>query len=137
MVGGGLTWCHECGLVRYCGEVCRMKGWDEHKAECAFIGQEGAGGRVLNDQLRLVARIWLNLKLGRGEEAEVDGEYSRCWDKMEGHEELVMADKEELINSQYNLLGAVMKKEDMPDKNTFISIYGKMLINSTALRSDR
>ena len=25
MVGGGLTWCQECGLVRYCGEVCRMK----------------------------------------------------------------------------------------------------------------
>ena len=67
----------------------------------------------------------------------MDGEYSRSWDKMEGHEELVMADKEELINSQYNLLGAVMKKEDMPDKKTFISIYGKMLINSTALRSDR
>ena len=67
----------------------------------------------------------------------MDGEYRRSWDKMEGHEELVMADKEELINSQYNLLGAVMKKEDMPDKKTFISIYGKMLINSTALRSDR
>ena len=65
------------------------------------------------------------------------GEYSRSWDKMAGHEELVMANKEELINSQYNLLGAVMKKEDMPDKKTFISIYGKMLINSTALRSDR
>ena len=41
---------------RYCGEVCRMKGWEEHKMECSFIGQEGAGGRVLNDQLRLVAR---------------------------------------------------------------------------------
>mgnify|MGYP007045559050 FL=1 len=67
----------------------------------------------------------------------MDGEHRRSWDKMEGHEELVMADKEDLVNSQYNLLGAVMKKEDMPDKKTFISIYGKMLINSTALRSDR
>ena len=137
MVGGGLTWCRECGLVRYCGEVCRMKGWEEHRAECAFIGQEGAGGRVLNDHLRLVARIWLNLKLGRGEEAEVSGEYSRSWDMMESHEELVMADKEELINSQYNLLGAVMKNQDMPSRKTFISIYGKMLVNSLALRSDR
>ena len=43
------------------------------QAECAFIGQEGAGGRVLNDQLRLVARIWLNIKRGRG--AEVSHEY--------------------------------------------------------------
>ena len=44
------------------------------QAECAFIGQEGAGGRVLNDQLRLVARIWLNIKRGRG--AEVSHEIS-------------------------------------------------------------
>ena len=42
------------------------------QAECAFIGQEGAGGRVLNDQLRLVARIWLNIKRGRGAEVSHD-----------------------------------------------------------------
>ena len=42
------------------------------QVECAFIGQEGAGGRVLNDQLRLVARIWLNIKRGRGAEVSHD-----------------------------------------------------------------
>jgi len=137
MVGGGLTWCQECGLVRYCGEVCRMKGWEEHRMECCFIGQEGAGGRVLNDQLRLVARIWLNLKIGRGQDGEQCGEYRMTWGQLEDHKEEIMKEKEELITSQYNLLGAVMKKEDMPDKETFISIYGKMLVNSLSLRSDR
>jgi len=138
MVGGGLTWCHECGLVRYCGEVCRMKGWDEHKMECSFIGQEGAGGRVLNDELRLVARLWLNIRmLLRDKMKEESGEYSMSWDQLEEHREEILAEKQELIDSQFNLLGAVMKKEDMPDKDTFISIYCKMLINCINLRSDR
>ena len=48
--------------MRYCGEVCKAKGWTEHRIECAFIGQDGAGGRVLNDQLRLVARIWMRIR---------------------------------------------------------------------------
>ena len=52
MTGGGLSWCEDCGLVRYCGEVCRMRGWEEHRRECEAVGQEGAGGRVLNDILR-------------------------------------------------------------------------------------
>ena len=114
-----------------------MKGWEEHRMECCFIGQEGAGGRVLNDQLRLVARIWLNLKIGRGQDGEQCGEYRMTWGQLEDHKEEIMKEKEELITSQYNLLGAVMKKEDMPDKETFISIYGKMLVNSLSLRSDR
>ena len=46
------------------------------QAECAFIGQEGAGGRVLNDQLRLVARIWLNIKRGRGAEVSIIDTFS-------------------------------------------------------------
>ena len=29
-----------------------MRGWEEHRRECEVIGQEGAGGRVLNDILR-------------------------------------------------------------------------------------
>ena len=47
-----MTWCEDCGLVRFCGEVCKMRGWQEHRTECEALGQEGAGGRVLNDTLR-------------------------------------------------------------------------------------
>ena len=48
-----------------------------------------------------------------------------------------MRENGELINNQYELLGAVMKEEDLPDKSIFCSIYGKVLINSIDLRSDR
>ena len=68
---------------------------------------------------------------------EESGEYSMSWDQLEEHREEILAEKQELIDSQFNLLGAVMKKEDMPDKDTFISIYCKMLINCINLRSDR
>ena len=60
-----------------------------------------------------------------------------AWNQLEEHRQEILQEKEELIDNQFNLLGAVMKHEDMPDKETFISIYCKMLINSLKLRSDR
>ena len=129
MENGGLAWCDACGLVRYCGEVCKGKGWEEHKIECTFIGQEGAGGRVLNDQLRLVARIWVKIRREGSMIIEEQGD-------LMVHAEELMDKNEELLLAQYCLLRAVMKKEDMPDMKTFVSIYGKMIINSFSLRTD-
>ena len=113
-----------------------MRGWEEHKLECTMIGQEGAGGRVLNDQLRLVARIWLKIRAGQNM-TENHREITRTLDDLMDHAEEMEKEKEELLNSQYNLLGAVVKKQNMPDRKTFVSIYGKMLVNSFSLRSDR
>ena len=137
MSEGGLAWCDECGLVRYCGEVCKMKGWEEHKVECTMIGQEGAGGRVLNDKLRLVARIWVKIRTRRAKMTENHDGLTRSWDDLMDHAEHLMSEKEQLLTSQYNLLGAVMKKQEMPGKEMFVSIYGKMLVNSFSLRTDR
>ena len=102
-----------------------------------MIGQEGAGGRVLNDQLRLVARIWVKIRCGQAFMAEQHNDVSRKWEDLMDHSEDLLNEKEELVNSQYTLLGAVMKKQEMPDKETFVSIYGKMLVNCFSLRSDR
>ena len=41
----------------------------------------------------------------------------------------LMCKKENLLDAQYRLLGAVMRK-------TFVSIYGKMIISSFSLRTD-
>ena len=98
-----------------------MKGWEEHKLECTMIGQEGAGGRVLNDQLRLVARIWVKIRT-RANIAENHEGLIRNWDDLMDHAEELMKEKEQLLNSQYNLLGAVMKKQNMSDRETFVSI---------------
>ena len=136
MADGGLAWCDACGLVRYCGEVCKGKGWKEHGIECTFIGQEGAGGRVLNDQLRLVARIWIKIRMEGEKFVERHGWLSNSWPGLLDHAEHLMERKEDLLLAQYRLLGAVMRKKDMPDIKTFVSIYGKMIINSFSLRSD-
>ena len=62
---------------------------------------------------------------------------SKCWDDLVDHaKELLAASREGLI-AQYNELGAVMKKADMPSMDTFVNIYGKILVNSFSLRSDR
>ena len=113
-----------------------MRGWEEHKLECTMIGQEGAGGRVLNDQLRLVTRIWLKIR-SETNMSENQRSTTRNWDDLMDHAEELEKEKEELMNSQYILLGAVLKKQNMPDRKTFVSIYGKMLVNSFSLRSDR
>ena len=68
---------------------------------------------------------------------EISDNLVRTWDDLMDHAEEMLEEKEELLNCQYNLLGAVIKKQMMPDKKTFVSIYGKMLINSFSLRSDR
>ena len=95
------------------------------------------GGRVLNDHLRLLVRIWLKIKIGRGMEPEQCGDYERSWVMLEDHAEDIMKDKENMLRSQYHLLGAVMSKEDMPDFDSFVSIYCKILINGIPLTSDR
>ena len=136
MADGGLAWCDACGLVRYCGEVCKGKGWKEHGIECTFIGQEGAGGRVLNDQLRLVARIWIKIRMEGEKFVEQHGWLSNSWSDLLDHAEDLMERKEDLLLAQYRLLGAVMRKGDMPDMKTFVSIYGKIICNSFSLRSD-
>ena len=62
---------------------------------------------------------------------------SKCWDYLVDHvKELMAANKEELI-AQYNELGAVLKKVNMPSMDNFVNIYGKILVNSFSLRSDR
>jgi len=91
---------------------------------------------VLNDQLRLVARIWMRIRTEGGSISEEQGCLSSSWEDLQDQTVLLMDKKEDLLISQYHLLGAVMRKVDMPDFKTFVSIYGKMLINSFALRMD-
>ena len=83
-----------------------------------------------------MARIWLKIRAGE-DLVETSGDVIRRWEELEDHLEDIMRDNEELINNQYDLLGAVMKKEDLPNKSIFSSIYGKVMINSIDLRSDR
>ena len=137
VAGGCETLCGSCCLVRYCGEHCKVMGADEHRLECSIMGQLGTARMGLNDQLRLVVRIWLKIRREGVDKAEKDGDMSKCWDDLVDHtKELLAASREGLI-AQYNELGAVLKKVDMPSMDTFVNIYAKILVNAFSLRSDR
>lgn len=42
-----------------------------------------------------------------------------------------------ILENEYNELGNILSKVDMPALETFINIYSKILVNSFSLRSDR
>ena len=137
LVPGVGTACEGCGLARYCGEECKVAGEEEHEEECAALGRAGTGGIMLSDQLRLVAKIWLKIRKNDVNTVEQVGTISKSWAELMDHREELMNDSEELLLAQYNALGSVMKKADMPPMDKFVQIYGKILTNSFSLRSDR
>ena len=124
-------------MARYCGDECKLAGEEEHEEECGAMGKVGAGRMMMSEQLRLVARIWLKIRKKDANTMEQDGTISKSWADLMDHKEELMNDSEELLLAQYNALGAVMKKADMPPMETFVEIYGKILTNSFSLRSDR
>ena len=112
-------------------------GEEEHRLECNALGAVGTVRTELNDQLRLVIRIWLKIRTEGVHKVERVGNMSKCWDYLVDHmKELMAVHKEELI-AQYNELRAVLKKVNMPSMDIFVNIYGKILVNSFSLRSDR
>ena len=106
--------------------------------ECRALGHiSTATMPELNDQLRLIVRIWLKIRTEGVHKVERVGNMSKCWDYLVDHvKELMAVNKEELI-AQYSQLGDVLKKVNMPSMDTFVNIYGKILVNSFSLRSDR
>ena len=102
--------------------------------KCNTLGQAETALIGLNDQLRLIIRIWLKIRTEGVHKVERVGNMSKCWDYLVDHEKAV--NKEELI-AQYNELGAVLKKINIPSMDIFVNIYGKILVNSFSLRSDR
>ena len=47
------------------------------------------------------------------------------------------AENREVLQNEYNELGNILSKVDMPSYETFVNIYSKILVNSFSLRSDR
>ena len=129
--GNGLG-CKACGLARYCNNnECEVAARNEHKEECGLLPA------TLSDQLRLVMRIWIKIRKSGTSLVEENGNLRKSWEQLMDHKDELMNDSEELLLAQYNALAAVMKKADMPSREVFVEIYGKILTNSFSLRSDR
>ena len=103
-------------------------GAEEHRMECNTLGQAGTARMGLNDQLRLIIRIWLKIRTEGVHKVERVGNMSKCWDYLVDHvNELMTVHKEELI-AQYNELGAVLKKVNMPSMDIFVNIFGPKIV---------
>ena len=125
--------CPSCGLVRWCGEECRHEGIEEHEEECSRMKLE----RGWSDQMRLVLKIWRKISREGDREAEIFGGFRRCWDDLEDHCYEILADNKLNLKAQYSKLEAVIGPSDLPPWKSFLSIYGKVMVNCFSLRSDR
>ncbi|CAG2170898.1 unnamed protein product [Oppiella nova] len=117
----------------YCSRKCQTESAanDMHSHECPILAT-----RPLSCMTRLIARIIKRLETtGATNEYEVIGTHKRDWDCLMDHYENITKDfsvmrEFELI---YNDL-ALIFGDNMPDINTTLSIYGKLLINSFAVQ---
>lgn len=148
--------CPNCNMVCYCSSSCRVSGTAEHRLECLILSRSGTNRLALTDHLRLIVRIWLRTRsegvhrverwqpsvqqgdagTGQGEEPS---SLSKCWDYLVDHTKELEAEAEnrEVLQNEYNELGNILSKVDMPSYETFVNIYSKILVNSFSLRSDR
>ena len=89
---------------------------------------------MLNDELRLLARIWIKIKMEGVDIVEEQGSLTNSWSDLTDNAEDLMCKKEKFLDAQYCLLGTVVRKVDMP--KMIVSLYGKMMINFFSLRAD-
>ena len=93
----------------------------------------------LSDHLRLILRIWLKIRSEGVHRVERAENLSKCWDYLVDHsvELQAEADNREVLQTEFNELGTILSKADMPSLEIFTNIYSKILVNSFSLRSDR
>ena len=93
----------------------------------------------LTDHLRLIIRIWLKIRSEGVHRVERADNLSKCWDYLVDHSKELQAegDNRDVLQAEFNELGTILNKADMPSLEIFINIYSKILVNSFSLRSDR
>ena len=93
----------------------------------------------LTDHLRLIIRIWLKIRSEGVHRVERAENLSKCWDYLVDHSAELQAepDNREVLQAEFNELGTILSKADMPSLEIFTNIYSKILVNSFSLRSDR
>jgi len=131
--------CKNCNMVCYCSNNCRIAGTAEHRLECLILSRAGTARLALSDHLRLIIRIWLRIRSEGVHRVERAGNLSKCWDYLVDHCKPLETEgsNREILQNEYNELGNILSKADMPSYEVFLNIYSKILVNSFSLRSDR
>lgn len=132
---GEITPCPECDSVGYCSQECREADMARHRVECSLVSLRGR--RTWPHRAWFVARACLKVQAeGYEQRDRINSKRSRAFGDLVDHYSDVTADtgKEEhgwWYKEVQDLLGSLM-----PDKEEYLSIYGRLLVNSFALRVD-
>jgi len=135
---GEISLCPDCGAVGYCSEQCRAADRDRHRTECALVALRQK--KAIPHRAWLVARAVLRVQEeGYSQQERVNSHQQRAFGDLMDHYEDVVADSS-LQNSGWcgwwesevgELLGGLM-----PDRREYLGVYGRLLVNSFALRVD-
>ena len=95
-----------CGVIVYCGDLCRAEGGLEHESECGIDGLAD-----LPDKLLLLLRIWLRLQEGEVKEEDVRSGRCRRWFDLEHHWQELEAEASHLLDILHKQLVAAVGEE--------------------------
>jgi len=132
---GGIRLCSRCESVGYCSEECRQQDWGRHQLECELVRQ--CARRQFPHRAWFLARACIKVhQEGYNVQDRINNRRSRCFGDLVDHYDDVTKDNAKIENDFWykdvsELLGSLM-----PSREEYISIYGRLLVNSFALRAD-
>merc|ERR1719189_1176824 len=132
---GGIKLCSKCELVGYCSDVCREEDLQRHGLECELV--RAAPRRPLPHRAWFIARACLKVQHEGYEVPDrINKKRTRRFKDLVDHYDDVTKDSFKIENDFWykdvsELLGLLT-----PPREEFISIYGRLLVNSFALRAD-
>ena len=85
----------------------------------------GSARLKISDHLRLILRIWLRIRSEGVHRVERAENLSKCWDYLVDHSKQLQAegDNRDVLQSEFNELGTILSKADMPSLEIFINIF--------------
>jgi len=134
-VWNGIKLCSKCEVIGYCSDLCKEADEERHRLECSLVRHSGR--KQYPHRAWFVARACLRVqKEGYDIPDRINNKKSRCFGDLMDHYDDVTNDMKKLENDFWfkevsEILGSLM-----PEREEYISIYGRLLVNSFALRAD-
>jgi len=132
---GEITLCPECESVGYCSQKCREEDLERHRLECSLVRLRNR--KTWPHRAWFVARACLKVQ-AEGYEVpdKINNKRCRAFGDLVDHYDDITTDSSKDGHGWWykdveELLGSLM-----PDKQEYLSIYGRLLVNSFALRVD-
>ena len=143
-----LKCCSKCKIVYFCQNSCLEKAWKSyHKHECKCLRKINNAGKnksadIPQDIVRLLARIIFKLQKEHGyEDFEIlpNGQKRYFIDLMSHKEEIMKWDNRLMGFHQIysDLKNYFIPKENLPSKTEVLEIFGKLMINSFFILSEK